>query len=432
MISGRDIVYISSIEWNFLWQGHQEIALRLAAAGNRVLYIENTGVRSPGLGDVSRVAFRLRRWARALHTRGVREVAPNIYLCSPLVLPPFGARWRRELNRRVFLPLVRRAARALGMRDVLIWTYLPTDTNVDLIRLMRAPGSRVAYYCVADFTQLTPHAGRLRESERETVESSDVVFTNCSELAHNFARWNPNVHVFPFGVNLDAFTPAAEEEGGARDPSRRSVSGTGEPEGAAAVARLPKPVIGYVGGLHRHVDFALLRAMAEARPHWSWVLVGSLQTEVGELAALPNVHLLGQKPHAELAAYMRHFDVCIVPYVNSVYTATVVPTKINEYLAMGKPVVSTDLPTVREFNDEHRVLLTATTDPADFLSAVERALRLPRDAETLAHRRRVAALGDWQARFEQMCALFVPEARGEGRGAGREEAADAALAGIGP
>jgi glycosyltransferase involved in cell wall biosynthesis len=434
MISGRDIIYISSIEWNFLWQGHQEIALRLAAAGNRVLYIENTGVRAPGLADVSRVAFRLKRWARALASSGVREVAPNIFLCSPLVLPPFGPRWQRTLNRRIFLPLVRRAARSLGMRDVLIWTYLPTDTTVDLIKQLRGPESRVVYYCVADFTQLTPHADQLRRSERETVELSDAVFTNCSELTNLFARWNPNTHVFPFGVNLDAFPLEAADASPTRDGAKRN--GHPSPQasqptstqtgGAASLNGLPHPVVGYVGGLHRHVDFALLKRMAEARPGWSFVLVGSLQEEVGELRGLPNVHLLGQQPHRELAEYIRRFDVCIVPYVNSIYTTTVVPTKINEYLAMGKPVVSTDLPTVTEFNREHQVLLTATTEPEDFLRAVEDALALPKDAETIARRRRVASLGDWQARFAAMCALIeTPQA---GTGAREEKASEKPLA----
>ena len=83
MITGRDIVYISSIEWTFIWQQNQEIAIRLARAGNRVLYIENTGVRSPGLGDASRIVSRLKRWIVSLGSRGVREVAPNLFVCSP-------------------------------------------------------------------------------------------------------------------------------------------------------------------------------------------------------------------------------------------------------------------------------------------------------------------------------------------------------------
>ena len=407
MISGRDIIYISSIEWNFLWQGHQEIALRLAAAGNRVLYIENTGVRSPGLRDAGRIALLLKRWCRAWRSRGVREVSPNIYVASPMVLPPFGSRWRREINRRLFLPLVRRAARHLGMRDVLLWTYLPSDTTVDLIRMMREPQSAVVYYCVADFTQLTPHVKHLEQSEEEIIKTSDVVFTNCGELALKFSRWNLNVHVFPFGVNLDAFplNGTGTTSVGPQESSRSMLAG---------LRALPRPIIGYVGGLHRHVDFQLLREMALARPRWTWVCVGARQTAVEAVTELPNVWLTGQQPHHQLVDYIRLFDVCIVPYVSSIYTTTVVPTKINEYLAVGKPVVSTDLPTVCEFNEEHRVLLTAPAQAEPFLEAIEEALKQPRDPEIVARRRRVAALGDWQTRLEEMTRLIEAKFQGEG------------------
>src|SRR5205814_10521418 len=111
MITGRDIVYISSIEWTFVWQVHQEVALRLARAGNRVLYIENMGVRSPGLKDASRILSRLKHWAGSFTTRGVREVAPNLYVCSPLVMPPFGSLIRRRINRHFLLPAIGRTAR---------------------------------------------------------------------------------------------------------------------------------------------------------------------------------------------------------------------------------------------------------------------------------------------------------------------------------
>jgi glycosyltransferase involved in cell wall biosynthesis len=431
MITGRDIVIISSIDWSFLWQGHQEIARRLAAEGNRVLYLENTGVRAPGVRDAARVASRLKRWSSALGTGGLREVAPGVHVCSPLVLPPFGPRWRRQLNRRLFLPLVARTARRLGFRDPLVWTYLPNDTTLDLISLL--PRSAVVYYCIADFAQLTPHRERLREAERRLVETSDVVFAQCSALAQMCLESNKNVHVFPFGVNLDAFP--LEDDGGAevlngaetfagleaidgketneRAGAKETVAGKetqgrsdviGEAD-ARLLRELPRPIIGYVGGMHRHVDFDLLKRMAAARPSWSWVCVGALQADATGLGALPNVHLLGQKPHEQLAAYMRRFDVCVVPYANNAYTQTVVPTKINEYLAMGKPVVSTDLPTVLEFNARHRVLTTAPPRAESFLLAIERALRLPKDRATRLNRRRVAELYDWGAQLEAMSDL---------------------------
>src|SRR4029077_6842360 len=145
------------------------IARRLAAAGNRVLYIENTGVRSPGLKDTKRVVFRLGRSLHSLGRRGARQVAPNIFVYSPLVLPPFGSAWQRLLNRRFFLRHLRGITRGLGMKDILIWTYLPTDTALDIIRIHQNDSSLLIYYAVADFSYLTPKTNQLQRSEGELL-----------------------------------------------------------------------------------------------------------------------------------------------------------------------------------------------------------------------------------------------------------------------
>ena len=394
MITGKDIIYVSSIDWDFLWQGHQEIATRLAAAGNRVLFIENTGVRSLRLKDGTRLLARLRNWLHNLRTGGVRKIAANIYVCSPVVLPPLGSAWQREINRRLFLPLIARAARKLNMRGSLLWTYLPTDTALDVLELLRTPESVLVYYCADNFTQVTTNPQRLRETETALLEVSDLVFTTCSELASHCKQWNANVHVFPSGVNMDVF------------PLEPDVRGSDHYSPNGKLRRLQRPVIGYIGGLHSHVDFALLTEVARSRPLWSVVLVGALQTSPGELSTLSNVHFMGQQPHGSLAAYLREFDVCIVPYINSAYTATVVPTKINEYLALGKPVVSTNLPSVVEFNQKHKILQISSPRPNEFLQAIEQALQLPNDGQDQARRREVAKSADWRIRLEAMSELI--------------------------
>jgi glycosyltransferase involved in cell wall biosynthesis len=394
MLTGHDIIYISSIEWSFLWQPHQEIARRLARAGNRVLYIENTGVRSPGLADAGRVLSRLKSWIGSLKSQGVREVAPRLFVVSPLVLPPFGSKSRKLINRHVLLPLIRRAARRLKMRDVLVWSYLPTDTVLDLIDLMQTKRSATIYYCMADFPQLTPDSQHILESERALVQRSDVVFANCAKIANRLSKWAKRVDIFPPGVNLEAFPPASAED-------VHAIS-----EDLSALAQLPKPIVGYIGGLHRHVDFDLLAEAAKARPNWSWVLVGPLQASVDKLQGHANIHLVGAKPHEELAAYVRNFDVCIVPYLQSAYTETVVPVKINEYLAAGKPVVSTELPTVKEFNEQHHILITAENGRDAFLAGIEEALQQPNDAQVVRRRREVASLYDWNTQIEAMSQLI--------------------------
>jgi len=398
MLTGRDIIYISSIEWTFLWQVHQEIALRLARAGNRVLYIENMGVRSPGLKDASRILSRLKHWAGSFTTRGVREVAPNLYVCSPLVMPPFGSSIRRRINRHFLLPAIGRTARQLGMRDVLVWTYLPTDSAVELVKLVRNSRGASIYHCLADFPALSATPHELMKSEKDLAQLSDQVFTNCTRLSERLSQWNGEGSIFPPGVDLAAFPDEPLEQPVRSDDS---VPFDSSKHGAQS-----GPVIGYVGGLHRHVDFDLLAEMADARPNWSWVFVGPFQTSVDKLRGKDNVLLLGPKPHDELVFYVRSFDVCLVPYVKSVYTETVVPAKLNEYLAVGKCVVATDLPTIREFNDRHNVLI-ATENRADkFLQAIEEALRQPRDAETIKRRREVAALCDWNTQLEAMSRLM--------------------------
>jgi glycosyltransferase involved in cell wall biosynthesis len=395
MLTGRDIIYISSIEWNFLWQPHQEIALRLARAGNRILYIENTGVRAPGLGDAARVLARLKSWMGSLISRGVREVAAGVYVCSPLILPPFGSPVRKFINRHFLLPLIGRVFRKLDMRDVIIWSYLPTDTVLDLVKLLRTRRGATLYYCMADFPQLTPDSAQIAETERLLVEQSDLVFANCTKISKRLSERGKKVHIFPPGVNLDAFPFLFDQ-----------TNNPPGPQPALKIETLKRPIIGYIGGLHRHVDFDLLAQIADARPEWSWVLVGPLQASAEKLEGHKNVYLEGPKPHEELAIYLQRFDVCIVPYLRSAYTETVVPVKVNEYLAAGKPVVSTDLPTVSEFNERHNILITTKNTSDDFLKGIEQALQLPKNPGTIARRREVAALCDWNVQMEAMSTLI--------------------------
>jgi glycosyltransferase involved in cell wall biosynthesis len=161
-----------------------------------------------------------------------------------------------------------------------------------------------------------------------------------------------------------------------------------------------------VGGLHKYLDLPLIASMARARPDWSWVLVGPAQVSLSQLAKLPNVHLLGEFPHSELAKQIECFDVGIVPYITSTFTETVVPTKINEYLAMGKPVVSTALPAVRDAYGSNGTVLACEPRHDSFISAIEEALQLPTDEAAKTYRRQVAARSDWSSRLELICSLI--------------------------
>jgi teichuronic acid biosynthesis glycosyltransferase TuaH len=194
------------------------------------------------------------------------------------------------------------------------------------------------------------------------------------------------------GVNLAAFPFA--------DPLAPKVAPPAE------LRDVPHPLIGYVGGIHRHVDLDLIRQVALERPEWTWVMVGSVQVPVDRLNSLPNIKFLGAKPHSELAGYIRQFDVCTVPYAKTDSTATVVPTKLNEYLAVGKPVVATDLPTIQEFNAEYDVLNVAVANPESFIAALEIALSSSNDAALARKQRALAERADWNLQLERISELI--------------------------
>lgn len=391
MLGDRNIVFLSSVEWDRLWQGHHELASRLAAAGNRVLYVENIGVRAPRWEDRSRVAARLGRWGRDLGRGGARQVAERLWVTSPLLMPPF-LRQSRAINRGLMIEAVARTCRRLGMTDPVVWTYVPTDTALDLIARLRSPKSLVVYSCLAEFVELVADGEALARTEEQLLAECDLVFA-LPGLVERCAKHNDHVIPWTPGVSTERFEPSIDHP----VPS--------------AMRDLRPPVIGYCGGVHRHFDVGLLTSLSHARPDWTWVVVGPAQVRLGPIARRPNVRLVGALPHTELPGALARFDVGIVPYDLSAYTASVIPTKVGEYLAMGKPVVTTPIPSaVALAAVSGGTVITARPDPAVFLAALERALASAQD-EQLAERCRAQAMEwAWTRRIEEMSAALTDRA----------------------
>jgi uncharacterized SAM-binding protein YcdF (DUF218 family) len=140
-------------------------------------------------------------------------------------------------------------------------------------------------------------------------------------------------------------------------------------------------------------------------PDATFALVGPEQTAVSKLRERPNIHLLGMRQHADLPRYVKAFDVGIVPYRLTPYTANVYPTKLNEYLSMGIPVVATDLPEIRRFNTQHGDLVRVAGDSATFANEVRAALRVA-PADEVDRRVAVAQENSWASRVTAMTGLI--------------------------
>lgn len=390
MIKNEDIICISSIDWDFIWQGHQEIMSTFARNGNRVLFIENTGVRKPTMKDIFRLKKRITNWLKSI--KGFRKEADNLFIYSPVALPFPYSKFASCINRRLLIEPLKRWMKAMSFRDPIVWTFLPTSIALDMIDEFD-DRKLLVYYNIADFDALSDNPKKLKKAEEALIKKCDIIFAQGKAIADKCGKFNSNVHIFPFGVNIEVFEDFLSRS---LRPELKDLKG------------VRRPIIGYVGGIHKHVDIPLINYMAKSHPEWSIVLIGPRQVDTQEMEAAPNIFTLGKKRFEELPAYIDRFDVCTIPYLVSEYTRTVYPTKLNEYFIMGKPVVSTALPEVEALNEENNNITSIAKTHKEFVQLVEKALA-PDTAKALSDRLAMARKNSWSERIEQMSS-FMEEA----------------------
>jgi glycosyltransferase involved in cell wall biosynthesis len=355
--------------------------MRILARKNRVLWINSIGMRRPtaSRADLSRLASKLRRGLT-----GCREVEPNLFVVNPLVVPLPGIAATDRLNAVILSGTLRRLIRRLALEQPILWSFLPT-----VGRLLGSLGEgMVIYHCVDEYAEFAgvPKEALLR-MERDLVRRADLVLTSSEQLCEERLPGNPNTHFVPHGVDTAHFAQALDAT-------------TIVPE---ELRRLPRPIVGFIGLLADWVDLDLLRTVAQARPAWSFALIGKSSTDLATVRELPNVHLLGQKPFSALPAYCRGIDVGTIPFRINKLTLRSNPLKLREYLAAGLPVVSTPLPEVARFAS----LVRLADGPAAFLAGIESALAEAEQNDAARRRRALSMTTEgWEARVEEISRLI--------------------------
>jgi glycosyltransferase involved in cell wall biosynthesis len=376
ILSGRDIVCIAPVDWDPIWNRSQQLMSRMPHT-SRILYIEPPATLLSAFKDRS-LRFKWWRWIK-----GARPKTENVYLYSPPVVLPFGNIFPRvnRLNQRWSLIFVRKAARRLGFKNPLVWTYLPGS----LILARGLDPGLLIYDCVDEHSEFTGLIDReaVLAMERELLGSCDLVFTTARGLYEAKKPYARNIYLVPNAADTGHFALADREE----TPVPPDIAG------------LPHPLLGFVGVIHHWIDLDLIEYVARGRPDWSVAMIGPVGAgvSVDGLKALPNVHFLGRRDKEELPGYLKAFDICLNPFRKNRLTDRVNPLKLYEYLASGRPVVSVDMPGVAEFKD----VIEIAGDYGEFLQAVERALQ---SENTERKKRRLEAAGghSWENRVQYM------------------------------
>ncbi|HZH78693.1 MAG TPA: glycosyltransferase family 1 protein [Archangium sp.] len=325
-----DLVCLSHLRWNFVFQRPQHLLSRFAKE-RRVFFFEE-----PVFGK-GRARLQVTR-----SPEGVWVAVPHL---------PEGMDERSVLDAQQALldELLLRHA----VKQYVTWYYTPMAMG--FTRHLKP--SAVVYDCMDELSAFRGAPPALLQREVELLQRADVVFTGGQSLYEAKKDRHPNVHAFPSSVDVAHFATA-------RHPL---------PE-PADQASIPHPRLGFFGVVDERMDLELLAAVADARPDWQLVILGPVvKIDPASLPRRPNLHFLGGKLYTELPTYLASWDVALMPFARNESTRFISPTKTPEYLAAGKPVVSTSIrDVVRPYGDLGLVRIADA--PEDFVRACEAAL----------------------------------------------------------
>ncbi len=344
-LSGESIICFAGEDWWYHHPHSKNHILKRLAKCNRVLFVNSITM---GLPSMSNPDFFLKiRCKLGSLLRCLRKVPEGLHVLTPLSLPFYGSRILRAINRVLLIAQLRFVMLLCNLHEPIVWVAIPSAADVvDWL------GAKLVVYQVSDKyeanedsalsrstirdmdTRLKQRAAVVMYSGRKLYEESEVDHRYFLEQAVDFEHFSSE----------------------AADPS---------PE----VADIPRPVLGYFGYMDYVMDVPLIQQVVKLRPQWHWMLIGRTSKLVQISGS--NVHFLGSKPYAELPRFLRHIDVCVLPWrQNHVFTSYGSAIKVREYLASGKPVVISPL---YEYSRVPGIRTYHSTE--EFIAAVEDALQ---------------------------------------------------------
>jgi glycosyltransferase involved in cell wall biosynthesis len=277
--------------------------------------------------------------------------------------------------------------------NTILWVFSP---RADYLVERALPSIRLAVYdCMDDLASFRDGTQELREREARLFELVDLAFTGGHSMYEARKHRHPRIYCFPSGVDAEHYRSVA-------DPA------TQEPP---AIATIPHPRLGYFGVLDERIDWELIATIAEARPAWHWTLVGpTAKVELDALPTGPNIHYLGQQQYADLPAFLKGFDIATMPFALNEATKYISPTKTLEYLAGGKPVISSSVPDVVASYAE---IVHIADGPEEWIRGIEQLLAEPRKSRMQGRARAADVLdhSSWDSIAEQMWALMEEQLR---------------------
>ncbi len=381
IIEHKDIIMVGQQPWDVgIGSNCKDIALEFSK-NNRVLYVNSPLDRISSIRDRKDPRIQKRLNVIKGKEKGLIQLQPNLWTLYPdcivesvnWIPVDFVFDWINKLNAKKFAASIKKALKELNFRDYLLFNDNEIMKCFYLKELLQPQKS---IYYSRDYILATDYWKKRGERlEPIVIANSDLCVANSAYLTDYCKKYNPRAYYVGQGCELEIFQKEVYEK----------------PE---ELKQIPYPVIGYVGALlGNRLDIEVITHIAQQKPDWNIVLVGPEDESFknSRLHYLKNVFFTGSKPAKQLPDYINAFDVCINPQIINELTIGNYPRKIDEYLAMGKPVVATKTKAMEIF----KAYAHLADGKEDYISVIEKALE--ENYEISAQQRKAfAATHTWE------------------------------------
>lgn len=377
------IVVFCHLRWGFVWQRPQQFLSRFARK-HPILFIEEPFFDRPE-GSEPDVQY--------------HRVMPNVTVVCPHVPPSWNKNPQLPAKlREITKEAIERMNENGEFDSPLLWYYSPMDSAWSLGYY---PNRGVIYDCMDELANFAGAPKQLIDNEKRLMNFADVIFTGGYEMGEKRKKLHPNVHIFGCGVEFKHFNKAQDKT-------------TAIPPD---IDFMPRPILGWFGVIDERVDYGMIGEMARKRPDWSFAMVGPVvKVDPNLLPHSPNLFWMGGRDYQQLPNYCAAFDVCMMPFANNASTQYINPTKGLEYMATGKPIVSTPVrDVVRQWSDI--VYIANNTD--EFIAAAEKALNNS-DPDRIRKGLELATQSSWESTVATMQELIRTAIISPSRRSGRK------------
>ncbi|MEI7982672.1 MAG: glycosyltransferase [Bacteroidota bacterium] len=395
MLSGKDIIITGLQSWNFGLGSNIANMAKILARKNRVLFVNYALDRTTLWRRSNDYIVQQYKKSKASGKLALEEITPGLVVFTPDIVlesinqlgPPWLFDFLNARNSKKFAQKIRKAADQLHLRDFILLSDSDFYRSFHLPEILEPSAS--LYYIRDNMIATDYYRKHGPRMERKFIEKVNLVIANSEVLATYAREFNPNSYDVGQGCDLDLYD---------------SVKNYTIPDDLK-LAREKFPVcIGYTGALKIiRIDEPLLYNLASSQPSFGFVFVGPEDAvfQDSKLHRLPNVFFLGRKPEKLLPSYLFHFDVAINPQIINDITQGNYPRKIDEYLAMGIPVVATETETMKIFRDH--TYLARTQD--EFTERIGQALK-ENNPELIERRKELARQHTWENNISRINTAF--------------------------